>query len=173
MHACRSKPTTITLVFFIAQINQAMESRMLLLSILGLSLVLSSAGSSTAARAPVPIDPAYKDPNRTIHARLKSLMGQMTLEEKIGQMAQLERGVATPEILRDYSIGSLLSGGGSTPMINATAAQWVGMVNWFQNGSISSRLGIPMIYGIDAVHGHNNLYGATIFPHNIGLGATG
>lgn len=150
-----------------------MKSRILLLTMLGLSLILSSLGGGTAAKAPVPIDPAYKDPNRTIHARLKSLMGQMTLEEKIGQMAQLERGVATPEIMRNFSIGSLLSGGGSTPMIKATAEEWVGMVNWFQNGSMSSRLGIPMIYGIDAVHGHNNLYGATIFPHNIGLGATG
>jgi beta-glucosidase len=68
--------------------------------------------------------------------------------------------------------GSLLSGGGSVPRKQATAAEWVSMVSDFQKGSLSTRLGIPMIYGIDAVHGHNNVYGATIFPHNVALGAT-
>lgn len=65
-----------------------------------------------------------------------------------------------------------MSGGGSTPLPEASAADWVNMVNMLQNGSLSSRLGIPLIYGIDAVHGHNNVYNATIFPHNVGLGAT-
>lgn len=68
-------------------------------------------------------------------------------------------------------IGSLLSGGGSVPAPQASAADWVNMINEFQKACLSTRLGIPMIYGIDAVHGHNNVYGATIFPHNIGLGA--
>jgi beta-glucosidase-like glycosyl hydrolase len=68
--------------------------------------------------------------------------------------------------------GSLLSGGGSAPHPKATAVDWVNMVNDFQKGSLSTRLGIPMIYGIDAVHGHNNVVNATIFPHNIGLGTT-
>lgn len=58
------------------------------------------------------------------------------------------------------------------PAHQASAEEWVNMVNEFQKGSLSTRLGIPMIYGIDAVHGNNNVYGATIFPHNIGLGAT-
>lgn len=66
----------------------------------------------------------------------------------------------------------MLSGGGSIPLPQATASDWVAMINDFQKGSLSTRLGIPMIYGIDAVHGHNNVYNATIFPHNIGLGAT-
>lgn len=66
----------------------------------------------------------------------------------------------------------MLSGGGSVPAKNASAETWVDMVNDFQNGSLSTRLGIPMIYGIDAVHGHNNVYNATIFPHNVGMGAT-
>ena len=65
-----------------------------------------------------------------------------------------------------------MSGGGSTPGPNAAAAEWVNMVNEFQKGALSTRLGIPMIYGIDAVHGHNNVYNATIFPHNVGLGVT-
>lgn len=68
--------------------------------------------------------------------------------------------------------GSVLSGGGSVPAKRASPKTWVNMVNKFQKGSLSTRLGIPMIYGIDAVHGHNTAYNATIFPHNIGLGAT-
>lgn len=68
--------------------------------------------------------------------------------------------------------GSILSGGGSVPAQRASPEAWINMVNDFQKGSLSTRLGIPMIYGIDAVHGHNNVYKATIFPHNIGLGAT-
>lgn len=67
--------------------------------------------------------------------------------------------------------GSVLTGGGSKPTQDSPE-DWVKMVNGFQKGSLSSRLGIPMIYGIDAIHGHNSVYGATIFPHNIGLGAT-
>lgn len=68
--------------------------------------------------------------------------------------------------------GSILSGGGSVPAKQASAETWIEMVNDFQKGCLSTRLGIPMIYGIDAVHGHNNVYKATIFPHNVGLGAT-
>ncbi|KAL5708941.1 beta-glucosidase [Ranunculus cassubicifolius] len=112
----------------------------------------------------------YKDPGQPLQVRIRDLMKRMTLEEKIGQMTQIERNASSPEIMKQYSIGSLLSGGGSTPRPQATAEDWINMVNTFQNGSLSSRLGIPMIYGIDAVHGHNNVYKATIFPHNIGLG---
>lgn len=65
-----------------------------------------------------------------------------------------------------------MSGGGSVPAKQASPETWVDMVNDFQKGSLSTRLGIPLIYGIDAVHGHNNVYKATIFPHNVGLGAT-
>ncbi|KAL3581197.1 hypothetical protein D5086_015529 [Populus alba] len=79
---------------------------------------------------------------------------------------------ASPDIMQTYCIGSVLSGGGSAPLPEASAEDWVNMINGFQNGSLSGRLGIPMIYGIDAVHGHNNVFNATIFPHNIGLGAT-
>ncbi|KAG8391045.1 hypothetical protein BUALT_Bualt01G0147100 [Buddleja alternifolia] len=114
----------------------------------------------------------YKDPKQPVGVRIKDLVGRMSLEEKIGQMVQIDRIAATPDIMKNYYIGSLLSGGGSTPLPRATAADWVKMVNDFQKGSLSTRLGIPMIYGIDAVHGHNNVYNATIFPHNVGLGAT-
>ncbi|XP_038900909.1 beta-glucosidase BoGH3B-like [Benincasa hispida] len=114
----------------------------------------------------------YKDPIQPLNVRIKDLMDRMTLAEKIGQMAQLDRSVVTPEIMRDYSIGSVLSSGGSVPSPQATTQEWIDMVNSFQKGSLSSRLGIPMIYGIDAVHGHNNVYNATVFPHNVGLGST-
>ncbi|KAL6567040.1 hypothetical protein OROMI_015444 [Orobanche minor] len=114
----------------------------------------------------------YKDPNQPLNVRIKDLMGRMTLEEKIGQMTQIERKFATPEIMKNYSIGSVLSGGGSVPAQRATIETWVDMVNEIQHGALSTRLGIPMIYGIDAVHGHNNVYKATIFPHNVGLGVT-
>ncbi|EOA19371.1 hypothetical protein CARUB_v10000466mg [Capsella rubella] len=114
----------------------------------------------------------YKDPKQPLGARIRDLMNRMTLQEKIGQMVQIERSVATPEVMQKYFIGSVLSGGGSVPSEKATPETWVNMVNGIQKASLSTRLGIPMIYGIDAVHGHNNVYGATIFPHNVGLGVT-
>ncbi|XVF47057.1 hypothetical protein PTKIN_Ptkin03bG0078600 [Pterospermum kingtungense] len=114
----------------------------------------------------------YKDPKQPVGVRIKDLMKRMTLAEKIGQMTQIERTVATPDVMKKYSIGSVLSGGGSVPADKATPETWINMVNSMQKASLSSRLGIPMIYGIDAVHGHNNVYKATIFPHNVGLGVT-
>ncbi|XP_017215125.1 uncharacterized protein LOC108193063 [Daucus carota subsp. sativus] len=114
----------------------------------------------------------YKDPKLAINVRIKDLMSRMTLEEKIGQMVQIDRTKASNKVLKKYLIGSVLSGGGSVPAKRASAETWVDMVNDFQKGSLSTRLGIPMIYGIDAVHGHNNVYGATVFPHNVGLGCT-
>ncbi|OVA00876.1 Glycoside hydrolase [Macleaya cordata] len=114
----------------------------------------------------------YKDPKQPVGVRIKDLMKRMTLPEKIGQMMQLDRENVTRGIMTKYFIGSLLSGGGSVPAINASAKTWVKMVNRFQKGALATRLGIPMIYGIDAVHGHNNVYKATIFPHNVGLGVT-
>ncbi|GLJ32813.1 hypothetical protein SUGI_0660770 [Cryptomeria japonica] len=114
----------------------------------------------------------YKDPAQPVNARVDDLLRRMTLEEKIGQMTQIEREVASADVMKQYYIGSVLSGGGSVPAPKASAAAWVNMVNELQKGAMSTRLQIPMIYGIDAVHGHNNVYGATIFPHNVGLGAT-
>lgn len=114
----------------------------------------------------------YKDPKQPVAVRVKDLLGRMTLQEKIGQMVQIDRSVANATVMKDYFIGSVLSGGGSVPLPDARAEDWVNMINDFQKGSLSSRLGIPMFYGIDAVHGHNNVYNATVFPHNVGLGAT-
>ncbi|KAL1358850.1 hypothetical protein AAHE18_04G063000 [Arachis hypogaea] len=114
----------------------------------------------------------YKDPKQPVAVRVKDLLDRMTLEEKIGQMVQIDRSVANAEVMKNSFIGSVLSGGGSEPLPKATAQDWVNMINEFQRGSLASRLGIPMMYGIDAVHGHNNVYNATIFPHNVGLGCT-
>ncbi|KAL5547323.1 hypothetical protein UlMin_007010 [Ulmus minor] len=114
----------------------------------------------------------YKDPKQPLNVRIKNLLSKMTVEEKIGQMVQIDRTVASSEVMKKYLIGSVLSGGGSVPAKKASPETWINMVNDFQKGSLSTRLGIPMIYGIDAVHGHNNVYKATIFPHNVGLGAT-
>ncbi|MBN1765314.1 MAG: glycoside hydrolase family 3 C-terminal domain-containing protein [Sedimentisphaerales bacterium] len=102
---------------------------------------------------------------------IEALIASMTLDEKIGQMTQAERSDATPDDVRDYYLGSILSGGGSHPASN-TPTGWADMHDDYQIAALSTRLGIPMIYGIDAVHGHSNVVGATIFPHNIGLGAT-
>ncbi|MBU1008996.1 MAG: glycoside hydrolase family 3 C-terminal domain-containing protein [Bacteroidetes bacterium] len=110
--------------------------------------------------------------NLTIDQKVDSLLNLMTLDEKIGQMTQAERGAL--ENISDiavYSLGSLLSGGGSAPTPN-TATAWANMYNQYQAQALQSRLGIPIIYGVDAVHGHNNVYGAVIFPHNIGMGCT-
>jgi beta-glucosidase len=97
----------------------------------------------------------------------------MTVEEKVGQMTQTERAAVTddPGLIADWQLGSVLSGGGSTPAENTPRA-WLDMVNEFQSHALTTRLQIPLIYGVDAVHGHGNLYGATVFPHNIGLGSS-
>ncbi|MBC8395362.1 MAG: glycoside hydrolase family 3 protein [Candidatus Marinimicrobia bacterium] len=114
----------------------------------------------------------YMNPTMTINQRVKNLLSQMTLEEKIGQMTQVDRQFLKSESnISKYYLGSLLSGGGSTPKQNTPSA-WANMVDSYQKIALSTKLGIPIIYGIDAVHGHNNVYGATIFPHNIGLGCT-
>lgn len=113
----------------------------------------------------------YQNPELSIAARTEDLLARMTLAEKIGQMTQVEKNsIAGPEVAT-YFVGSLLSGGGGYPIPNTPAA-WLDMVNGFQEYALQTRLGIPLIYGADAVHGHNNVRGATIFPHNIGLGAT-
>jgi beta-glucosidase len=106
----------------------------------------------------------------TNHSHVDDLIARMSLEEKIGQMTQVEKNSLTPEIVQRCFIGSVLSGGGGYPAENTPQA-WVNMVSEFQEAALQTRLGIPLLYGVDAVHGHNNLCGAVIFPHNIGLGA--
>ncbi|HEY3141705.1 MAG TPA: glycoside hydrolase family 3 N-terminal domain-containing protein [Acidimicrobiales bacterium] len=139
------------------------------LAALSLLLVLTPAGVSLP-RVGAQVPP-YKDPSLPIPTRVNDLLGRMTLDEKLGQMTQAERQAASPTDVRDNRLGSILSGGGSAPSPN-NATSWANMYDAYQNAATGSRLGIPIIYGVDAVHGHNNVVGATIFPHNIGLGAT-
>ncbi|MCA9919442.1 MAG: glycoside hydrolase family 3 protein [Anaerolineales bacterium] len=114
----------------------------------------------------------YQNPSLSPSERAADLLGRMTLAEKIGQMTQIEKNSLTPEQVTHYALGSVLSGGGGYPKSGNTPQDWVAMIGEFQKAALGTRLGIPLIYGVDAVHGHNNLHGAVIFPHNIGLGAT-
>ncbi len=107
----------------------------------------------------------------TNEAEVEALLQQMTLAEKIGQMTQVEKNSIQPEDAANYFIGSVLSGGGGNPQ-NNTPENWAQMVRSFQEAAQTTRLRIPLIYGSDAVHGHNNVRGAVIFPHNVALGAT-
>lgn len=114
----------------------------------------------------------YLNPEEDIEARIQALLSVMTLEEKTAQMVQPERANITLDEITQYGVGSVLSGGGSAPTTGNLAENWREYVNSVKQASLESRLGIPVIYGVDAVHGHNNVTGSTIFPHNIGLGAT-
>ncbi len=105
-------------------------------------------------------------------ARVEALLSQMTLEEKIGQMTQVDMNALKDlSHLQQYAIGSMLSGGNSDPR-DITPEGWLKACREYQEWALKSRLKIPLLYGIDAVHGHNNVDGAVILPHNIGLGAT-
>lgn len=107
-----------------------------------------------------------------IEEKVKKLLSRMTLDEKVGQMTQAERRYLTyKDDIKKYYLGSLLSSGGSAPKNNQPDV-WADMYDKFQSIALQTRLKIPLLYGIDAVHGHNAVVGAVIFPHNIGLGCT-
>jgi beta-glucosidase len=110
-----------------------------------------------------------------LEARVREIVGKMTLAQKIGQMTQAELKAVTPDDVRTYYLGSVLNGGGSWPHNDkhAHAADWLELADAFYDASMATDMAVkvPMIWGTDAVHGHNNVYGATMFPHNIGLGA--
>ncbi|MBA3929022.1 MAG: beta-glucosidase [Xanthomonas sp.] len=114
-----------------------------------------------------------KDP--AVEARVAEILASMTLEQKIGQMVQPEIKSISPDEVRTYYIGSVLNGGGSWPAMNkhAKVEDWVKLADAYYDASLSTdaKIPVPVIWGTDAVHGHSNVYGATIFPHNIGLGA--
>lgn len=114
----------------------------------------------------------YRDAALSVDERVDNLLSLMTTDEKIGQLALIEKNsIHNKNDIAAYGLGGLLSGGGGKPNDN-TPAGWLDMVTDFQTYALNSRLGIPLLYGIDAVHGHTNVPGATIFPHNIGLGAS-
>ena len=114
-----------------------------------------------------------KDP--AVEARAAEILASMTLEQKVGQMVQPEIKSITPAEVRTYYIGSVLNGGGSWPAMNkhARVEDWVKLADAYYDASMSTdaKIPVPVIWGTDAVHGHSNVHGATIFPHNIGLGA--
>ncbi|MEJ7804484.1 MAG: glycoside hydrolase family 3 N-terminal domain-containing protein, partial [Telluria sp.] len=110
-----------------------------------------------------------------LEAQVKSIVAGMTLPQKIGQMTQPEIKSVTPDQVRQFYIGSVLNGGGSWPNGNkyATPADWVALADKYYDASMSTDMvaKVPVIWGIDAMHGNSNVHGATLFPHNIGLGA--
>jgi beta-glucosidase len=117
-------------------------------------------------------DARYLDATLPIEERVADLLSYMTLEEKIGQMALVEKNsIKETTDIATYHLGALLSGSGAKPE-NNTAAGWKEMIDGYQAAAVESRLGVPLLYGSDAVHGHAHVPGATVFPHAIGLGAT-
>lgn len=121
------------------------------------------------------IESAVK-PDEKIEAAITKIIGRMTLDEKVGQLAQAEIQSISPQDVKKYHIGSILNGGGSYPGLkkDARPIEWLALAEEYYKASVDKedgRIGIPIIWGTDAVHGHNNVLGATLYPHNIGLGA--
>jgi beta-glucosidase len=112
----------------------------------------------------------YQDSSLPIETRVDDLLSRMTLDEKIGQMTQPQFSTS-PWNISTYFIGSVLSGGDDTAPGSNTAADWANLYDSLQQQAMATRLGIPIIFGIDAVHGHNKIRNAVVFPHNIGMGA--
>jgi beta-glucosidase len=136
--------------------------------------VVAASAATTGAETAAPTQRLpYENASLPVTRRVADLLGRMTLPEKVGQMTQTERYQVydDPTPITTWNLGSILSGGGSTPTQNTPVA-WADMVDRFQKAALATRLHIPLLYGIDAVHGDGNMYGATVFPHNIGLGAT-
>ncbi|MFD7295355.1 glycoside hydrolase family 3 N-terminal domain-containing protein [Streptomyces sp. NPDC059897] len=139
-------------------------------------LKLTVTGAKPPAESPQVVVDAhglpYLDTKAPIKKRVADLVSRMSLEEKVGQMTQAERAaLKSPGDIASHHLGSLLSGGGSVPTPNTPEA-WAKMIDGYQLRAQATRFQIPLIYGVDAVHGHNNVVGATIMPHNIGIGAT-
>jgi beta-glucosidase len=161
-----------------------------LLAIIAALAVILGATRSGAPTAQADSPPAYRDASLPIDQRVSDLLGRMTLKEKVGQMGQInvevlqgspdtpwDRGALNPDLMNDVlnvnQIGSILSGGGAWPPVGDDGKAWADEINTIQKFALDhSRLGIPIIYGADAVHGHNNLFDATMVPRQVGIGAT-
>lgn len=154
-----------------------MTPSLLHLSSLAAALLLAP----VAARAAPDTDPVVqawpaRSPARdaALEARVEAALQTLTVRQKVGQITQPEIRTITPDEVREYAIGTVLNGGGGWPGMDraATPAQWRALSEQFQAAALQATPGIPLLWGTDAVHGHNNVRGATIFPHNIALGAT-
>ncbi len=153
------------------------SAAMLLLAGCG-PLAKQGSPSDTAPKAALADWPEHHSPtglDPAMEARIADIVSGMTLEQKIGQMTQADIRSITPEDVKHYYIGSVLNGGGAWPDMNkhATPAEWVALSDAYYAASMATdmKVPVPVIWGTDAVHGHNNVVGATLFPHNIGLGA--
>ncbi|ONH32002.1 beta-glucosidase [Pseudofrankia asymbiotica] len=127
--------------------------------------------SNSKDKAPAPIP--YLDPALPVDQRVSDLLGRMTLAEKVGQMTQADRAAVTrdPSMIASVGLGAVLSTPALVPT-DDTPADWANLVDGLQSRALTTRLRIPLLYGTDSVHGDNNLIGATVFPHNIAMGAT-
>src|SRR5438105_15718689 len=140
-------------------------------------LLIGIAGASPGSAATPEAAAPWTDNSKPVHARVDALLGQMTLKEKVGQMVQINTAFPLTQTWMQQALitdgaGSLLSGGGDVPSPNIPTS-WASNINTLQQYAVEhSRLHIPIIYGYDAVHGNNNVLGAEIFPHGIGMGAT-
>ncbi len=142
-----------------------------LIAACGSTVPSSSPGASSPTASGSPSsERAWLDASLSVDERVAALLGQMTIDEKIGQMTQIEKNAIDATNAGAFGLGSILSGGGGFPTPNTPQA-WYDMVDAYQQAALGTRLGIPILYGVDAVHGHNNVEGATIFPQNVGLGA--
>src|SRR5258706_4483553 len=139
------------------------------------AVALTSVAAAAAPEIwPTVSSAAPKEPR--IEARIADLLQRLTLDQKVAQMVQADVRYVTPEDVRKYRLGAILNGGGAFPGDDkhAAVADWIALADRFYDASMDTSAGapaIPVIWGTDAVHGHNNVYGATLFPHNIGLGA--
>jgi beta-glucosidase len=150
------------------------------LTLIAALVLQATAAMASPATTPTPLAdwPALHSAvkqNAALEARVRKIVAAMTLAQKIGQMTQPEIKTITPAQVKEYFIGSVLNGGGSWPKGNkyATAADWLALADAYYDASMATGMAqpVPVIWGIDAIHGNSNVYGATQFPHNIGLGA--
>jgi beta-glucosidase len=139
-------------------------------------VVVAAAQAAEPRTSPWPVvaSSVKKDPR--LEARITGLLGKMTLEQKVAQMLQADIRSVTPDDVRKYRLGSILNGGGAFPANekHSKVSDWVALADRFYDASMDTAGGapaIPIMWGTDAVHGHNNVIGATLFPHNVGLGA--
>ncbi|MRX71822.1 beta-glucosidase [Bacillus lacus] len=164
--------------------NKKLMKSAVVTSLVGSLLLGTGSYYAMAADGKTKAAPVYLQENQSIEKRVKALLKEMTLKEKVGQMTQInatvlmgngdwDRGPLNEQtmkkVLKDNHVGSILSGGGASPLPN-NPEEWAKLTNAVQKYALeNSRLKIPIIYGVDAVHGHNNIIGATLYPHNIGL----